>query len=222
MHRILLAVASPNELAAFSLADCALSRSHVEILYTGVGVASAALALGTIDPDYELAISVGFAGYTGTDLPIGEAVRVQTDCFLDYAVVRNGNALPLHRAGFDQFVAPDGGGRYTATTLKALPAMLSTMPARGAYTVSMPTLGEAERLRRDMLPANQLETMEGAAVAMACLHHRLPLLSLRVISNYVAPPPDDRWNARLAQQSLANLLTKALIALDNNLPLSHG
>lgn len=186
---------------------------HVEYLYTGVGVASCALAMAGVQPDqFDVAINIGFAGAVDRAREIGETVVVMHDRFLDYGIIRNGSLVPLHETDLLQLVPPDKDGRFMATVPANLPARLSNWAKVDGYTVSHPTEGDASLLRLVSLPPGHVETMEGAAFAMACQHIGLAPVSLRIISNYVAPPGQNQWNQRLAQERLAETLLAAIMS----------
>ena len=213
--KILLCAATPHELHGWHCADDTyadvqpISNNPTEhqlyAVSTGVGVAYTALRLAPLAPAYDLVLNVGLAGAYSPQLVIGDVVRVAHEVLADYGIDDNGTFVPLHQSGLRAF-AP------APMELSGPPC--PHLPAVRAITVSTVS-GSAELIRSNIARWHpDIETMEGAAVALVCQRLNVELLCIRAISNRVEPRNPNTWNTATA---LANL-HRATLHLLTQLP----
>lgn len=186
---------------------------RLDLLITGVGVASSAYCLGRMSlSPYSLVVGIGFVGSYTTALPIGAIVIVEYDRFADYGVPLGGDLLPLSRTPFPPLAGAmeDGMGFLRVSTI---PLDCFRYPRVWGNTVAHPS----ERMDYGALAKGDLplgvEGMEGAVLGLVAAEAACDCLSLRVVSNYCAPRAAAQWNVALAKQRLAEAvaaLTRAL------------
>lgn len=183
-----------------------LGKVEITWLVTGVGLTFTAFHLGQqlAKESFELVVNAGIAGaFPNASLSIGEVVEVQRAYFADLgAETAEGGFLNIFELGlvngnvfpFENYWLENPG--KVKTYLK-LVSEISVNRVHG----SDPSI----KMVRHRLDAD-IETMEGAAFFYACLHHGLPFMSVRAISNWVEPRNRDAWNIPLAIKELNNYL----------------
>ncbi len=220
--RILFVTATQNEtdalnkLPGLKTTREGFSFNNHEIipLVTGVGTVATAWAMtkwisSSSKPD--LALNAGIAGSYKDEIEAGEVVVPVSDCFADAGIDTGKGFLTLAEAGLedpDKF--PFRGGRifsennYVTKTCELLrPAM--------AITVNMATGSQfnikmiSDRYHPD------IETMEGAAFFYICSRENIPFMALRSVSNKVGPRDKEKWNIRLALDTLSDKLKEVLL-----------
>lgn len=199
--RILWVAATAAEL------DCAPSpREGWANLITGCGPAAAGarlgLALGRM-PRPDLVVGIGIAGaYPQTGIGPGDVVRIATDGFVDLGCEDGDGFLDL----LDLGVPETGVQRHWDL---AEPTFLDALPVAHGTTCSVCTgrLETADERRRRTGAA--IETMEGAAWALACQAAGAPFAQVRAISNVAGPRDRSAWR-----------IPDALAALKRNLEAS--
>lgn len=180
----------------------------LSLLISGAGAVSTALALAQQDlKAYDAILGAGFAGAYTRDLDVGEAVLVSKDRFWDYGMWRGSNLVPLERAGLPQLIEPKGGYFYA-----------TSMEVKGMKTVYGNTVAHPSEGRityGDSAPEGGIavESMEGAAFAMACQLADAKSIALRVVSNYCEPRDKAAWDMALARKQLAASITQLLKAI---------
>jgi futalosine hydrolase len=193
-------------------------RNHeISTLVTGVGSIATAWAMtkrfsSGFKPD--LAINAGIAGSFRDDLPAGEVVIPESDCFADAGIDTGKNFLTLAEAGLedpDQY--PFKGGRIIAENKYVKEATGLLRPVT-AITVNTST-GSTETIKRLISKYNpDIETMEGATFFYICSREEIPFLALRSISNRVEPRNREKWDIRLALNKLQIQLMEVLILFE--------
>ena len=174
-------------------------RANLDCCITGVGVPATLLHLARLHiRDYDFVLSVGFGGSYSPRLQIGEVVQITEDAFADLGVMDKGQFVPLNATPF----FGDTGKQqpfYTASNL-----FVPNYRQCRALTRNMPT-GELSNLAGLDWKKEQvdIESMEGAAVALECELYAKEFLTLRVVSNYVRPAQEAQWNSELAKANLA-------------------
>ncbi len=190
------------------IGELAQLGDRLTLLLTGVGASSMALALGQQDlSTYDMVLCAGFAGAYTRELSVGEAVLVGKDRFWDYGLWRGNTLVPLERAGLPQLVEPSGG-YFHATSLE-----VKGMRTVYGNTVSHPTEGRIAFGTFAPEGAIAVESMEGAAFAMACQLAGVESVSLRVVSNYCETRDKAEWNIALARERLAGSVDALLTAI---------
>lgn len=170
---------------------------------SGPGVPMVLLHLGRAVDRFrpDLLIHAGIAGVRKGAATIGEAVEIISDRYADIgAEERDGSFLDMYRLGLwrDEdahwsdgiFRQPsswgmDGWLRLNAVTVHTIPgteAHIDQLAGRYPF---------------------EAETMEGAAVFHLALHHDLPFLAVRGISNYLEPRNREGWDLPAALRAMA-------------------
>ena len=186
----------------------AIEGDSIALAVTGVGIPCTLLRLPPqlelIKPD--LVLNIGIAGaYPGSGLTIGEAAMARSECFGDI-----GFELP-GEPGFRSVSEAPFGVFYTRLPM-ALPEEFRSGPtgqpcvATGACTVNACTGTLRTGLMRERLFEAGMESMEGAAVALACDRAGVRASELRAISNIAADRDMRPENIRLALARLKNHL----------------
>lgn len=177
----------------------------------GVGKVNTALGLGAaaarLEPAAVLQVGVGGA-YAGAFLPVGSLAVAAEEVALDSGLATSGGVREMAALGFP--LLPGDPPRWDVfPTDPALTALLAE--ASGAPPVRF---GTADAVTGDLELAARLheargvdvESMEGAAAAHACLALGLPFGELRGISNVVGERDKRAWDltgaARLAAEAV--------------------
>lgn len=210
---ILLCAATPHELHGwhtqgdvYADAQDVLNNPtehRLRAVATGVGVASTAMRLALLAPAYDLVVNIGLAGAYNPQLVLGDVVRVAHDALADYGIDDNGQFVPLHLSGLSA---------YAPAPIELRSPLCPHLPAVRAITVSTASGSSAIIGSNTTLWHPDIETMEGAAVALVCQHTNVKLLCLRSISNRVEPRNPSAWNIALA---LSNLYRETTLMLSN-------
>ena len=186
---------------------------NIHILITGVGMTATAFALGRAlaKPDFiDVAFNIGIAGAYNRNLTIGDVVFVATERFGDLGVEESdGSFIDMIELGLIESDAhPFSGGQLINA------AEFDLLPSVHGITVNKVN-GSAKSI--DAITTKykgiDIETMEGAAFAFACLQTNTPFYQVRGISNYVEPRNRDNWNLPLAIDNLNEVTFGLLLAL---------
>lgn len=173
-----------------------------DVLITGVGVPSCMYHLQKRiqQVDYDCIIQAGIAGSFNTDLPLGNAVLVQQDCFADLGIEEQGYYTPIfntHFADKDEFP-------FTGGWLLNFHEMLfkSSLPKVKAVTVNK--ISDSALQKQQLATAFNagIESMEGAALHYVCLQEKIPFIQIRSLSNYVGERDKAKWKIPEAVQNL--------------------
>lgn len=210
---ILLCAATPHELRGWHTQGDVYAdvqdvlnnptEHRLRAVATGVGVAPTALRLAQLAPAYDMVVNVGLAGAYNPQLALGDVVRVAHEALADYGIDDNGQFVPLHLSGLSA---------YAPAPIELRSPLCPHLPAVRAITVSTAS-GSLAIIRSHTAHWHpDIETMEGAAVALACLQSNVELLCLRAISNRVEPRNPSAWNIALA---LSNLHRETALMLSN-------
>ena len=176
-----------------------LSDHQIPYLITGVGMTATAYQLGKrialSRPDY--IVNIGIAGSFSKDIPLGSVVQVPEDYLAELGVQDDEQFIPIDSLGF-------GNSFFQAPPLCHLNIEL---PAYTGITVNTVHGNEkAIRAVKEIFPAANIETMEGAAVLFVCAEENIPCIPVRAISNYVEKRDKSTWNIPLAVENLNNWL----------------
>jgi futalosine hydrolase len=184
---------------------------RVEVLFTGVGLPATALALGLRFGGGDLpalAIQAGVGGAINREIPLGEVVRVSSECFGDLgAEDRDGRQLSLGDIGLPP------GPPFNGEELLVAPPGLAALPFREVAGISVNRVSGSEnsiRIMRERWSKAEVESMEGAAFFFACLKVGVEPLQVRAISNYVEPRNREGWQMGLAITNLNEQLQAML------------
>lgn len=198
--RILWVAATPLEVA------CAPARDGWRSIATGCGPAAAACNLafqlaGSPRPD--LVVGIGVAGaYPGSPFGVGEVLAVDSDNFCDLGCEDGDSFIDL----FDLAI-PEVGVEPVYRC--HVPSFLSGLPKTVATTCSVCTGSMATAVARRARTGADLESMEGAAWAMACLRAQVPFAQVRAVSNVAGPRDRAGWKLPEALKALRRTLEDA-------------
>lgn len=185
------------------------------LLVTGVGPVNAALEMGAALGRHALrgVVNIGVAGSFDLGLaPHCSAVAAASETLAEFGVVGPDGLADASGFAFPQW---EDGGRRVLQRLEIDPqaaarAMGLALPKEwrrgGALTVAGVT-GSRERAR--LLSGRHgalTESMEGFALALACLTRGLPFLEARTISNLVGERDRTKWTLKQALAGLGDLL----------------
>lgn len=188
--------------------QASLAGRDCYLLVTGIGIINAAWALGRLAgkaDDIEGVVNFGVAGSFDLDLlPLGAAAAVACEIWPEYGLA-NENGIDPRGLGFalgKESEKTPVWDRINLAPQTAAQAMSLELPAGLSQSASLtvsavtgaPELGRGlyERYRAGM------ENMEGFALALGCLHARLPFLEVRTVSNLVGARPPQNWDLKLA------------------------
>lgn len=199
-HGILWVAATPRELA------CVPATVPGRRLVTGCGPAAAAavlaLELGRATAP-SLVVGVGVAGaYPDAGVGIGTVVRVDHDGFCDLGAEDGDGFLEIWDLGF-----PDTGVERRFSL--AAPGFLEKLDSAVGTTCSVCTGSESTARARRARTGAAVETMEGAAWALACARTGTPLAQVRAISNLAGPRDRSAWRLPEALSALEKALEES-------------
>jgi len=184
-----------------------LGSAQIDLLISGVGIPLSAYSFGKVltAHSHDLAIQAGIAGALDRDLKIGEVVLVTSESFGDLGVEEADgsftSAIQLGLIDADQ--PPFVNGLLPSPAGPGLPEFLKQV---SGTTVNRVHGNEESIARLKARSPAQVESMEGACFAYACLLEQQPFLQIRSISNYVEARNRDAWNIPLAIENLNGVL----------------
>lgn len=187
---------------------------QVDILITGVGIASTAFQLGKVLPEsgYDFVFNIGIAGSFNKKLLLGEVVNVTTDILSEMGS-ENGDAFlkfselqmsreTLSRSAYS--VENNSGTGIHAVT---------KLPRVKGITVNT-VHGENYSIKKACeLFSPDVETMEGAAFLYACMQEKIKCEQIRSISNYVEERNLENWQIKPAIKNLNDFLISLIHSL---------
>lgn len=184
-----------------------LGNARIDLLLTGVGIPLSAYSFGKVfaKQSYDLALQAGIAGALDRKLQIGEVVQVISETFGDLGVEEaDGSFTSAIELGLiDRNQPPFQQGKLTASGSPVGTAFLKQVTGTTVNRVhGNPASIEAFRERSDA----QIESMEGACFAYACLLEQQPFLQVRSISNYVERRNREAWDLPLAIGNLNKVI----------------
>lgn len=190
-----------------------------EVLLTGVGIANTAYHLGlhlNQGKAYQVVIQVGIAGAWDRNLPIGTVVAVKKDCFSELGVMTPDNFLTMEQMGFPLIETHSEQVYNIISNPNELPDLKKV---QGITVNSVHGCEHYAQQTQDIWASKgydyQVETMEGAAFFLACLHSKQQTFhQIRSISNYVENRDLSRWNIPLAVENLNRYLLKAFLEME--------
>lgn len=198
MAKIVVVAATNLEIAPIS---DALKAFGCDVLISGIGTNSTTYHLTKylLQNSCQVILNVGIAGAYARSLEIGEVVSVRSDFFADLAIESETDYKLLHQTSLPQpFSSIANDGRFLFSPHNSLQHLKSvtaiTSDCAHGSSVSI------ERYKALFDP--EIETMEGAAVAMTACFEQKSVFALRGISNYVESRDTSKWNIPLAIKNL--------------------
>lgn len=206
MH-ILFAYAAPAE--AGSLPEEHDIAVSAEFVMLGVGKSASAFQLSqrlSVEPRPNLVVLFGLCGAHAGDLAVGDVCLVERDCLADEGVQTEEEFLPLADLGLDTTTEFAMDQRRT----KEAAALLGGVPIVRGSTVSTCSGNDAAAAARASRTAAQIETMEGAAVALVCDGCSIPFIQLRCVSNRTGDRQRAGWDLTTACANLQDAVRQLL------------
>lgn len=187
------------------------SNINISYLCSGVGIPAAMFSIATYitknSPNF--CINIGIAGSFNPDIKIGQLCSIENDIFGDLgAETSDGELLDLYDLDLLKLNdSPFENGILYNKNAAILPEILCVK----ASTVQK-ALGTTESIKRFLLkyPETDIETMESATIAYACIKNNIPFYCLRSISNKVEARNREAWNIELALQNLSNCMHRLI------------
>lgn len=185
--------------------------AEVNLLFTGVGMAATAYALGKCLAlkHYDLVMNAGIAGAYHNGLKKGDVVQVVSETFADLgAEEADGAFSDIFRLGLLDVDAPP----FREGVLINEPAgAYHFLPVARGLTVNKVHGFPISITRiREQYPLADIETMEGAAFFYVCLMEAVPFLAIRSVSNYVEARNRAAWDIPGAIGALNRVLVEIL------------
>ncbi len=187
---------------------------RVQIGITGVGMPLTAFHMGSLlaRQRFDFAVQAGVAGAFHDKWPLGTVVEVVSERFGDLgAEMRDGSWCTVHEMGL---IDPDGPPFRRGVLYNEQSSSFQFLPKANGLTVNKVS-GAAQSIQqlREIFPDADVESMEGAAFFYACLSTGLPFLSLRALSNRVAPRDKSSWKLDQAIDALNEVLVQIIQTL---------
>lgn len=202
MSKLLFVAATDNEIGILK-EFCLANNVECEMLVTGVGMVNTAILLTKYLSENdrpELVVNAGIAGAFSKDLSIGSVVHVVSDRLSEFGAEDGVSLLPANEIGLVDKSAIEV---ETAKRLQGLKEV-SGVTVNRVHGSS----DSIQKVRNQFSP--DVESMEGAAVALVCQSFDVPWIQIRAISNLVEQRNKDNWNIPLAIQNLNEVLINLL------------
>ena len=181
---------------------------NIDVLVTGVGMASTAYCMGKVLQayKYDLAINAGIAGCFDKNIPLGEVLNITSDCFPELGAEDGEYFLSL----IDLKLLESDSFPYNNMELinesKINSAYVNELKKVKGITVNTIHGMEDTITKVKTLFEPVTESMEGAAFMYACLMENIKHLQIRSVSNYVEKRNRASWNIPLALKNLNTTL----------------
>lgn len=184
-----------------------LGSAQIDLLITGVGIPLSAYSLGKLfaRQSYDICLQAGIAGAFDRSLKIGEVVQVVSESFGDLGVQEaDGSFTSAIALGLiDPQQPPFTDGKLASPSDSDLPVFLKQVRGTTVNKVhGFPESINSFQAHNDA----QIESMEGACFAYACLLEQVPFLQIRAISNYVEARNRESWDIPLAISNLNQVI----------------
>lgn len=193
--------------------------SEVDFLCVGVGIASAAMSIAKklSRCSYDQVVSFGVAGAWPArlldeptqGLELGECVLISADRFVDLGVETPGGFESLAAMSIGEVGPWAMNPQMTEAAIEKLGCKRvdAVTVARGSGTDAA---ARAIGSRSSVAIERVVESMEGAALAMACQHFGVPMIQLRAISNFVGERERGQWSLDRACSSVQDGVRRLL------------
>ncbi len=179
----------------------AIAQQLALSLCMGVGKAASAASLSrylNTETMPDLLCCFGLAGSYGPELQVGDLCLLGSDQLADEGAQSEQGFISLA----DMQLGNTGPFVMDAQWSQRLASMLGDLPLVHGATVSTCSATDALALERAQRSGAQVESMEGAAVALTCQLHGIPLVQLRCISNRTGDRDKAGWDLQGAVAKL--------------------
>ena len=187
-------------------------RDDVEILITGIGIASTTYALtaSLMKKKPDLVLQAGIGGSFSEDLPPGSLAFIGEDVIADLGAIEKGELIDVFDMGF----VADDQHPYTSRML--------VNPHQERYNFDLnfvrgatincisSTSQQVSIIKKKYDPV--IESMEGAALHYVSLMENIPFLQLRSVSNFTGERNKANWKIKEAVENLNDKLKEILSA----------
>jgi futalosine hydrolase len=189
------------------------------LVVTGVGPVNAALETGACLDRYGIAgvLNAGVAGsFDLKRAPLRSVAVATAEVYAEYGVVDDGGLASTARFAFPQW---EKGALRVAQRLELSPEdaakdMTLCLPQGAVFGTGLTVAGvTGTPMRAQALSALHgalTESMEGFALALACVTRGLPFLEVRTISNGVGEADRTNWKLNEAMTGLGTVLAGML------------
>jgi futalosine hydrolase len=181
-------------------------RAGWTTLVTGCGPAAAGARLGFAlgrSPVPDLVVGIGIAGaYPQTGIGLGTVVRIATEGFADLGCQDGEAFVDLLDLGLFE---PGVRSHWDL----AAPVFLGGLPVVRGTTCSVCTGTMATAIERRRRTGASIESMEGAAWALACQTAGVPFAQVRAVSNVAGPRDRPSWRIPQAMAALKRSLEES-------------
>lgn len=172
-----------------------------DLLITGIGMVNTTFQLGRhlALNKYQHIWNLGIAGAFDRDLPLGSLAEVRIDCFPELGCLTDSGWLNLQDLGFS--LMNEQGKQIYNFLPNPTPSKTGLISVTG---LTINTITGTESRKTELLSRFQadIETMESAAVFLACLQMGVPFTCVRSISNYVESRNTANWKVAEALATL--------------------
>jgi futalosine hydrolase len=180
-----------------------LANKEIDVLITGVGIASTAFQMGKIitNTKFDFAFNFGIAGAFSKSVKIGDVVNVDTDIISELGAENGPSFLKFDELNMGQsslektIWKAKNNSEFSNEIIKKL------LRAKG---ITVNTVhGNNDSIKNVMqLFKPDVETMEGAVFLHICNTEKIKCAQIRSISNYVDERNTENWNIGLAIEKL--------------------
>jgi futalosine hydrolase len=180
-----------------------LNGNRFSVLITGVGMLSSShyLTERVMQDRPDLVIAAGIAGSFRNEIKPGDVVMIQEEILADTGVFENDVFVDVFDLGLTNPNQPPFEGKVLINRTDLEPFKLNIGKVRGCTVNEISTCNERINIIRNKYHAH-VESMEGAAIHFVCIHHQLPFIHIRSISNYVGERDKNNWKFKEALEAL--------------------
>jgi futalosine hydrolase len=215
---ILIVAAVDAELAPLEELVDSRRMGVVEFAATGVGKAAAGIVvercIARLDPRIVLQVGCG-GGFAAEGVRVGDIAVATLEIFADEGRESPSGFRTLGELGLASATRDDGAtvaheiplAGIDADSVAALASRLATgtrVHTGPFLTVSTVTTSDVRAAGHSARWSPVCESMEGAAAALACWHHRIPMVEIRGISNLVGHRASEPWDLPRAVRHAAS------------------
>jgi futalosine hydrolase len=189
-------------------------NKDLDILITGVGIASTAYQLGkTLSSNkYDYAINLGIAGSFNPSLIPGIVVNVETDLIAEMGAENGDSFLKFNELKLSKNIIDKSIWNIRNKNKISNAALLGIPKVKGITVNTVHGNKKSiEEIMRRYHP--DIETMEGAVFLHICNTEKIKCAQIRSISNLIEERNLDNWETDLAIKNLNDIALKILNTL---------